>query len=194
LRTVVRALVLAAGASTRMGGAQKLLEELEGEPLVRRAVRAAMESKVESVTVVLGHDAEAVRSVLPSGPTIVVNDAPEEGLSSSLRVGLGSTDAETDGIVVLLGDMPLVEASDVDALIDAWMPGDICVATHRGQRGNPVLWPLELRPEMMAIRGDRGAKTLMASHAPDVREVELGASVTVDIDTPADLEAARGHG
>lgn len=188
-RTV--AVILAAGTSSRMEGSQKLVEALAGEPILSRVAWAGLESKAESVTVVLGHDSALVREVVPDGVHILVNADYRSGLASSLRVGLASLEPATEAAVVLLGDMPFVRSDHIDALIDHWRPGTICVACHRSQRGNPVLWPSELFDEMMGLAGDRGARSLMAAHPEMVLEVQMDEAVTFDVDSPADLERAR---
>jgi molybdenum cofactor cytidylyltransferase len=184
----VAAIVLAAGLSRRMGG-NKLLAEIEGEPLVARCVRAVLASLARPVVVVTGHESERVRAVLAGdGLRFAQNPEPEAGLSASLRVGLASLEPGVEGAVVCLADMPWVSAAHVDALLaafeaDARRP--ICVPTWQGRRGNPVLWPARHFAEIAALSGDRGARALIDAHAAEVCTVPVGdAGVTRDVDTP----------
>ena len=118
------------------------------------------------------------------------------GLSTSLRAGMRAVPKECTGAVVLLGDMPRIEAAHLDAMIAVFAfeaGAAIVVPTYEGQRGNPVLWPAELFGEMLALEGDVGARSLMAKHAQQVREIDLGTdAVLMDIDTPEALARLRG--
>jgi molybdenum cofactor cytidylyltransferase len=192
----IAALVLAAGQSRRMGTRNKLLAEIEGEPMLRRAVEAAMASQANDVTVVTGHEASAVRSALDGlGVAFVHNPDYESGLSTSLAAGIRSLTGrdDIDGAVVLLGDMPGVTARHIDRLIAAFNPGEgraICVPTSQGKRGNPVLWARAFFDEIAEVAGDVGAKHLIGENEELVCEVEFGdAGPLDDIDTPEALSA-----
>ena len=188
----VAAIVLAAGRSSRMGSANKLLAELDGAPLVARAVDAALASRAAPVLVVVGHDAERVRAALGDREvTIVENARFAEGLSSSLRTGVAALPPGVDGAVVLLADMPRVGAHHVDRLIAAFDPRagrTICVPTHRARRGNPVLWGAAFFAEIAGLAGDVGARTLIDRHPAHTALVEMADDAVLrDVDTPAEL-------
>jgi molybdenum cofactor cytidylyltransferase len=191
----VAALVLAAGQSARMGGANKLLAEVDGVPMVLRTVNAALASKAASVTVVLGHEAEKIEALLAGRRIdIVRNPRFAQGMSTSLRAGLAALPAEAEAAVVLLADMPRVSAVHVDRLIDAFeakRPA-IVVPQRDGRRGNPILWPREFFAQMQAVAGDQGARGLLEAHAPRVRTVDMDDdAIHADVDTPADLKELR---
>lgn len=191
----VAALVLAAGRSRRMGGVNKLVEDFGGRALVRHAVEAALESRAAPVTVVTGHMQEAVRAAL-SGLDLRFVHNPEfaQGLSTSLRAGLAALGREADGVLVLLGDMPGVTPRLIDALVAAFAPKEgrlIVVPTYRGKRGNPVLFSMRLRDQLMAVKGDVGARHLIGANAEAVAEVEADETALLDVDTPEALAAAR---
>jgi molybdenum cofactor cytidylyltransferase len=194
-RGPIAALVLAAGQSRRMGGVHKLLEPLGGKPLVRRAAEAALASKADKVVVVTGHRGEDVRAAL-QGLEVEFVDNPDfaEGLSTSLRAGVAALGATTAGVVVCLGDMPDVGPELIDRLIAAFDPAAgrlIAVSAHEGKRGNPVLFAMRFRDELMAVQGDVGARHLIGAHEEAVVEVEAGKAALVDVDTPDALAAAR---
>ncbi|HYF85136.1 molybdopterin-binding/glycosyltransferase family 2 protein [Azospirillum sp.] len=185
----VTALVLAAGRSSRMGPTNKLLAEVNGAPLVARAVDAALASQAANVIVVTGHQGESVARVLSDRPvTFVHNPAFAEGLSSSLRAGLAAVPSESDAVVVCLGDMPRVASAVIDRLIAAYSPLEgraICVPTTHGKQGNPVLWDRAFFTEMAALTGDAGAKRLIGQHADRLCEVPVDdAGILYDVDTP----------
>lgn len=187
----VAALILAAGRSTRMGATNKLLAEVDGIPMVLRAVNAALASRATSVTVVLGHQAERLVPLLEGRPLrIVHNPDPDQGLSSSLRAGLSALPDEADAVLVQLADMPRIRATHLDRLIEAFDPAAprIVVPEYLGQRGNPVLWPRAFIEQMSAIHGDRGARELLERHAGDLRRVVFDDdAVRFDVDTPEAL-------
>jgi molybdenum cofactor cytidylyltransferase len=181
-----------------MGGANKLVLDVEGTALVRRVAESALSASLDPVVVVVGHGAAEVRRALSGLPlTFAENDHPEEGLSSSLRRGLdalSAVDPTPSGALVLLGDMPWVRPADIAALLDAFDPAlgsEICVPVHEGRRGNPVLWGARFFTEMKELRGDVGARELMERHAGSVREVAVdGSGVLTDADTPEAFRAA----
>src|SRR5205814_3315076 len=137
----IAAVVLAAGTSSRMG-LNKLLAEIGGVPMVGHVVDAAVQSTAEPVIVVTGNARDRTKLVF-AGSNVVLVENPDftKGLSSSLKRGLSALPEDCDGAVILLGDMPGVSAALVDKMIAAFNPTEgraICVATHRGKRGNPV--------------------------------------------------------
>ncbi|KON81293.1 molybdopterin-binding/glycosyltransferase family 2 protein [Azoarcus sp. PA01] len=191
----VAALVLAAGRSARMGAANKLLIEVGGVPMVLRAVNAARASCAESVTVVVGHEAEAVGSALAaSGATLVPNPDHAQGMSSSLRHGIAALPDDIDAVIVLLGDMPRITAEHVDRLIAAFDPAApaIVMPEKGGRRGNPILWPREFFAAMAQIAGDQGARSLLEHNAERVKRVAIDDdAIFVDVDRPGDLAQAE---
>jgi molybdenum cofactor cytidylyltransferase len=192
----IAAIVLAAGRSTRMGGANKLLAEVGGKPMVRHVVEAALASRARPVVVVTGHQAAGVAAAL-AGLEVTFVDNPDYavGLSGSLKAGIGAVPVSADAALVLLGDMPQITSVHLDRLVAAFAAEDgaVIVPTHKGRRGNPVLWPRAYFAEMLQLKGDAGAKRLMAAHAGDVREVDLGTdAIFADVDTPEALAELRG--
>jgi molybdenum cofactor cytidylyltransferase len=189
----VAALVLAAGSSRRMAGSNKLLQPVAGVPMVRRAANAALASRSTAVVVVTGFDADAVRESL-AGLDLEFANNPEHasGMASSLRAGLGALPADTDAVVVVLGDMPMVTAAHIDSLIAAFDParGNIVVPVKGDRRGNPILWPRALFAEMQQVQGDVGARELLKIHAERVDRVPCDDdAIFADVDTPDALRA-----
>lgn len=195
----IAAIVLAAGRSSRMGSANKLLAEVDGVPMVRRAVDAALASKARPVIVVTGNEQGKVQAALRGCKVSFVHNASfGEGMSTSLRAGLGALPADIDGALVCLGDMPLVTPAVLDRLIgahDAVEGRGICVPTWNAKRGNPVLWDRRFFSEIGELAGDVGAKHLIGEHADQVVEVAMpDDSILTDIDTPEALAALRQLG
>lgn len=194
----VWALVLAAGQSRRMGEANKLLEPVDGKPMLLHAVDAALAADVAGVTVVTGHDAARVEAALKDRNVAFVHNPDfARGLSSSLKIAAAAAPEDIDAAIVLLGDMPRVSARHVDQLIAAFNPLEgraICAPTWNGKRGNPVIWARGFLDEMAELEGDVGAKSLLALHEDVVAEVEMmDAAVLHDVDTPTALAEIRGE-
>ena len=184
--------LLAAGRSTRFGTSNKLLADLDGEPLVRRTAKALLASRARPLTVVTGHMAAEVTAALKGlDVTIVHNPDYKDGLSASLKVGLKALPSSLDGTIVALGDMPRITGTMVDRLIAGFAPKEgrtIVVPVHGGKRGNPVLFGAELFAEIQAVAGDTGARHIIGQHADEVAEVDLASdAIFIDVDTPEAL-------
>jgi len=192
----IGALLLAAGQSRRMGGPNKLLAAIDGTPMVAHVARRLLASRARPIVAVLGNQADTVDIALGKLPVKRVRN-PEfaAGLSTSLKRGIAALPSDLDGVIVCLGDMPLISGRHLERLIAAFNPLEgraIIVPTRRGKRGNPVLWSRQFFPEMTGLAGDVGAKHLIGEHAEFVAEVEMDdAAVLVDIDTPEALDAFR---
>ncbi|MCI0429280.1 MAG: nucleotidyltransferase family protein [Rhodospirillales bacterium] len=186
------AVVLAAGLSSRMAPANKLLMSLGDRPVIRHAVQTALDAGLDPVIVVVGPDRETLRAALQGLPVrIVGNDDYEEGLASSIRAGVAAIAADIDAAVFLLGDMPLIAARHLRPLLAAFAPAQsrsICIPTYRAKRGNPVLWNAQYFPRLLELSGDQGARVLFHDLTDQIFEVEMpDDAVLVDIDTQAAL-------
>ena len=189
----IAAIVLAAGRSTRMGQLNKLLADIGGKPMVRRVVETALASRAEPVLAVTGHMVSEVASALAGlAVTLVTNPDFATGLASSLKAGIKALPDGSDGALIVLGDMPLIEPDQIDLLLDAYAPDTIVVPTHDARIGNPVLWPARYFPELLQLEGDAGARRLLHVHAERLREVPIATdAIFADIDTPEALAGLR---
>jgi molybdenum cofactor cytidylyltransferase len=162
-------------------------------------VQAALASRARPVVVVTGAEANAVRAALTGLDVVVVhNPAHAEGMSTSLRAGIAAVaerDADVDGALVQLADMPRVTAAHLDALIAAFDPdadATIVVPTCARKRGNPVLWGRRHFAAIGELRGDVGARALLERHPDQVRLLAIDdPAILVDVDTPEALAAVR---
>ena len=192
----IACIVLAAGRSTRMGPNNKLLEPLAGKPVIRHTVEAALASRARPVVVVSGHQSDAVEKAL-SGLDVRFVHNPDfaSGIASSVKAGIAFLAADVDGAIVALGDMPEIEASHLDRMIAAFEPKEgrsIIAPVYQGKRGNPVLWDRRLFPEIEAISGDTGARSVLEANAESVVELDMASpAILLDLDTPDALAAAR---
>jgi molybdenum cofactor cytidylyltransferase len=189
----VAAIILAAGLGSRMGSA-KLLEPLQGRPLIRWAAEAALASRARPVVVVIGHRGDEVAAAL-TGLPLMIERNPDylEGMASSLRVGIARV-TDADAAVVCLGDMPQVTGAHIDHLIAAFEPtsAPIVVPTHQRKRGNPVLWSRRFFAEIAELRGDVGARSLLDRYADQIYLLTLDdPAILMDVDTPQALDLLR---
>ncbi len=200
--TRVGAVILAAGASSRFragGGSDptKLVAQLDGKPIVRRVVEAALAAKARPVVMVTGYARDLVEAAVADLEIgVAFNPEFASGLASSLSVGLSAMPRDGAGAIVLLGDMPRIEPRLIDTLIDAFLARKDALAAvplREGRRGNPVLLGHRLFERAMRLTGDEGARRLIdavsVSELVEVQAPDTG--VTFDIDTPEDLAAAR---
>ncbi|MEX0970195.1 MAG: nucleotidyltransferase family protein [Paracoccaceae bacterium] len=191
----IAVLLLAAGASRRMGGPDKLLEPIAGEPLLCRTARAALASRAGRVIVVLPAPEHARAKVL-GGLNVEICAAADhgEGIGGSLRNGLAMLPASCKAVIVALADMPAVTKAHYNALIDAYEAGDgagIFRATaSNGQAGNPVLFDARHFKDLEALHGDRGARDLFAMRRV-VAVPTPGMGAVQDLDTPQDWRDIR---
>jgi molybdenum cofactor cytidylyltransferase len=186
-------IVLAAGKSTRMHGNNKLLAEIEGTRMIRRVVQAALNSKADEVIVVLGWEEEKIRAALTELPCrIVVNRTYEEGQCSSVKVGLAEISPSTRAVLILPGDVAMVDAHLINMVIEKYDLGGymIVVAAHEGRSGHPILFDKQLFPEIGRINEETfGLKAIVKKHEGEVCLVETGSpNVLKDVDTPEDLK------
>jgi molybdenum cofactor cytidylyltransferase len=177
-----------------MRGGDKLTEEVDGMPLLRRQAMAAVETGCP-VIVVLPPDRPARASALEGvAAHVLVADDAALGMSASLRCGLGA--AAGDGAMVLPADMPELGAPELKVMVDAFhqTPDRILRATSDGTPGHPVIFPADLWPELVAMTGDHGGREVIAAHRDRLRLIPLpGRAALTDLDTPEDWAAWRAR-
>ncbi|MFB6105169.1 MAG: NTP transferase domain-containing protein [Halobacteriaceae archaeon] len=189
---MIAGVLLAAGESTRYAGGNKLLAEVDGDPVVVRAARTLCSAPIEACLAVLGHQAERVGPALADLPIeTTVNPEYEAGQATSVRRGVEwAMDVDADAAVLALGDMPWVTPETYEVVIDAYHDGaEIVVPEYHGDRGNPVLFDATHFPALANVSGDSGGRQLFASH--DVTRIPVeDPGVCRDVDEPADLDGS----
>ncbi len=194
----IAGLMLAAGQSRRMGSANKLLEDLDGKPMLRHSLEALSASQIDGITVVTGHQADRVREAVSDLP-VSFADSPAyaNGLAETVKRGIAALPDSADGVLICLGDMPRVKTETLNRLIAAFDPTEgraICVPVHQGKRGNPVLFARRFFAEIMDLSGDTGAKSLIGAYEDQVAEIAVDdPGVLLDLDTPEALKMAQNQ-
>jgi len=182
--------IIAAGSSSRLGQPKQLLV-LNGEALLQRAIRNAHEAGASPVIVVLGAHREQIQSEVDfSKAGIVVNRGWEEGMASSIRAGVDELQKAPDvpGVLLMLCDQPAVTAEHLGRMISAFRqnPANAIASVYSGKRGIPAIFPREAFPDLLALRGDQGARGLLSAPSRTVTEIALDGG-ELDIDRPEDL-------
>lgn len=193
-RKNIAAIILAAGQSRRMGKENKMLIKIDGKPMVRHSVEAVMQAGINKICVVTGYQSKKLENALDGLKfKLVKNSQYSEGLSSSLKAGVNALPESIEGALVLLGDMPRVNPSHLNLLMEAFNPDEnklICVPTSQGKRGNPVLWHKRFFSSISEVSGDVGARHLIGEYDDYVVDVEMNDNaVILDLDTPGAVQA-----
>ena len=186
---MIRAMILAAGRSRRMG-TQKLLLPFAGRTVIGHIAGQVLAAAVQEILVILGPDGGRIAEAL-SGQraTFVANPDPDGDMLSSVRCGLRAVGPGGDGVLVVLGDQPSITTALVAHMIDAFRAagGGIVLPCYRGRRGHPILFSTTYRQEVLTCHDGVGLRGLLRSHPPEVLELPVaGDSVLSDMDYPED--------
>jgi len=184
----LHAIVLAAGEATRFGSAKQLVR-IGDRPLLSLVAGRAAEVVGHALTVVLGARAAELAPLLRhSAGSLVVNREWRDGLASSIRAGVSRLPSSCDGVMLVLADQACVTADDLRRLAGAWRrePLSVAAALYRGTIGVPAVFPRHLFGELLDLKGDTGARTLLRRHGDRLVKVPME-SAAFDLDTPDDL-------
>lgn len=187
----VAAVIIAAGASSRLGEPKQLLL-VEGETLLGRAIRIATEAGADPVLVILGASRERIEAEMDlSGVRVVGNDGWQEGMASSIRLGIEEVQKQptpAPGVLLTICDQPAVTSEHLARMIETFRehPGCSIASTYSGKRGIPAIFPRNAFADLLALTGDQGARGLLSP--PDRKVIEMPlVGGELDIDRPADL-------
>ncbi len=191
----VSAIVLAAGASRRMGTLKQLMKVGE-RTLLEITLGAVKESAAGETVLVLGHQADVIlKSIRLDGTTkLVVNESYSNGMSASIQAGLRAVVSDSRAALIVLADQPFIQSAVIDRLISEYQNSgaSIILPTYKGFRGNPVLVDRSLFHEMMQISGDIGCRSLFGLHSDKIHKVPVeDIGILIDIDTAEDLARAQ---
>ncbi len=191
----VAGVVMAAGTSTRMGR-NKLLLDLEGEPVVRRTAQRMVAAGLDPVIVVLGHEAALVRQALGDVAAhiqLVVNADYLRGVNSSLKAGIASLPETVGAAVVVLADMPFVTSDMLSALVTQYRASSapLVISDYDGVNAPPMLYDRSLFAELMTMEGEGCGKAVVKRHRAEAMVISWPAAALNDLDVPADYDFVR---
>lgn len=189
-------LLLAAGSSSRMGGRDKLMEEVEGKPLIRTMAERALDTGCDVMITLPPTHAPRQEALRDLDLGICRVEDAAKGMAHSIRAGVACLPAEATAAMILPADMPELDRSDLETMVSTWKqsPADAILrgATQDGRAGHPVIFPKRDFAALTEISGDQGARAILKENADRVRLVRLpGNHALTDLDTPQAWEAWR---
>ena len=191
MRPFVSGLVLAAGASTRLGRPKQLLPFGTTTLLGQVIAEARAASALDEVVVVIGGAATEVRRRVDlAGAKVVENPEFTQGCSSSYRTGLGALDPRAQAVTVLLGDQPGVDRTVIDTVVDEWRRTQdrILLASYRTREGHPLVFARALFDQLVGLQGDKAAWKIVDAHREWIRAVPVDRPHPRDVNTWAEYE------
>lgn len=193
MSTKSHTIILAAGASTRLGQPKQLVN-LAGQPLLERICRAALSVEYQAITVVLGAFSETIKEAIAHLPVrTVINEQWATGMGSSIAAGMSELPEGTDAVLLLLCDQPSVTAAYLAKLWEKWQEKQcLILASDYGEsHGPPAIFDRKLFAELAALQGQAGAKKLMQAYRSQLELVDFPEGA-FDLDTPEDLKRILG--
>jgi molybdenum cofactor cytidylyltransferase len=192
----VAAIVLAAGESRRMGQ-PKLMMPFAGTTIIERTVENVLDSSVDEVILVTGHNAEGIAGLFKGKLVRVVHNVDyRRGMITSIMAGAQAARADMEAILVMPGDQPTVTGATINLVLDAFRNSrkGMAVPVYQGRTGHPAVFSLKYRDELARLH-DQGARGLIYGHPDDVLRIAVDAAeVRIDIDTMLDYTRATGEG
>ena len=183
---IISAILLGAGESKRMG-VDKLSLPWGRKTVLEHCFETLLQSEVQEIVVVLGIRNKGVKNLFQGRKVkVVVNPHSERGMSTSIREGLRAIHPSSPGILIALGDQPLLKTRTINALVRAFDRGEegIIIPSFQGRKGHPVIFHKRYRKELLNLRGDVGGRTIVERHPEDVRVVPIKSEgVVKDVDT-----------
>jgi len=183
---MICAILLAAGQSKRMGNQNKLIKKIKGVPLIEITLNNILESSVEEIIVVTGHQKQIIKKIIKKNKKIkfVFNKHFKSGMSSSIKKGLLNMSKKTEYFFICLGDMPKINRKIYDKIIHHRSNHDIIVPMYKGKRGHPVLFNKKMKEKIMTIKGDSGAKKILDYHKKNSLKIKINnKNILKDLDT-----------
>jgi len=185
-------IILAAGQSKRMREMNKLLIKIDNQTMIEKIVDISLKSSANNTIVVLGYENDILQRILDNKKiTTIVNKEYLKGQSSSLQLGISALPEDCDAALIMLGDMPNINSRLINQLIENYNPNDnksIIIPTYKNKKGNPVLIDREFFPDILSIKGDKGAKDIIKVNKNYIKELpQKNSTIVEDIDTKDDL-------
>jgi molybdenum cofactor cytidylyltransferase len=183
---MISAILLAAGESNRMGQPKQLMP-FDQITIVERTIDNLLNSAVSETILVLGYKDEEIRKTIAGKPIkIAINPDYQQGMSTSIIAGLKQVDKKAQAVIIALGDQPFVNSQTITSLVEAFIANNrgILIPVYQGRRGNPIIFAIKYKSELLNLKGDVGGREIIKRHPDDVLEVAVNCEgVLLDIDT-----------
>ena len=179
---MISAILLGAGQSKRMNGQNKLSKKIQEIPLIKHSVNNILDSLVDELIIVLGYQREIIEKLIDNNKKIkiVFNEKFESGMASSIKTGLNHLSEKTDAFFICLGDMPLVNKDIYNQIIQSRNnKKEIFVPNYNGQQGNPILFSMCMKREIMRIQGDVGGKKILEQNQDKILNLSINNEVII---------------
>jgi len=172
---MISAILLAAGESKRMNGENKLTKNINGEPLIKHAVKNILESSVDELIIVVGHRSDEIRKIININNKIkfIYNNNYKSGMASSIKSGINNLSERTESFLICLADMPMINKEIYNQIIKHSKSKEIVMPTYKSKQGNPILFSISMKDMIMNIEGDNGAKKILENNKEKIFEVEI---------------------
>ena len=172
---MIAAILLAAGQSKRMIDENKLSKKFQNTPLINHSIKNILSSHIDELIIVVGYQKEIIENLIEKNNKIkiIFNKNFKTGMASSIKVGLSLLSKKTEAFFICLGDMPMINKKIYNQLISYKNKKDIIVPTYNGIQGNPVLFPKFMKPSIMSINGDVGAKKILEQNKEKILKVKI---------------------
>ncbi|MFQ5754123.1 MAG: NTP transferase domain-containing protein [bacterium] len=190
----VSAILLAAGMSKRMHLGNKLLLNIKGKSVLRWCVENVLKSAASEIVVVAGKDFPEIKSELNElEVSILRNKNYFLGMSTSIMTGIKALNVNSEGALILLADQPLLSTNTINRFLETFQKrGKKIIAAHFKQFiGNPVLFHRSLFPDLLKLKGDVGARSILKHYPEQIATIEIPEVESFDIDTPVDFEKTK---
>ena len=187
---MIAAIILTAGLSSRTKGSNKLLLNYKGKKIIKHSVKSILNSKINHTVVVLGKNKEKIKKEIPKSKNIsfVYNSNYKQGMASSIIAGINSLPKETTFFFISLADMPEIKSIHYNKMITASKknPKLLIVPFYKSQQANPVLFPIDFKNKLATLKGDRGAKKILAKSK--IKKIIFNSNAFIkDLDTLEDF-------
>ena len=171
---MISAILLAAGESKRMNGENKLTKNINGKPLIKRSVQNILDSSIDEIIIIIGYQSEIIKNIINKNKKIkfIFNNDYKSGMASSIKIGINNLSKKTEAFFICLGDMPMINKKIYNQLIKHKKNKEIIVPTYKNQQGNPVLFSILMKDEIMNIEGDSGAKKILKKNKDKILNLE----------------------
>ena len=189
---MIKAILLAAGQSTRFKGKNKLLKKFKNKPLIHHSLNSIKKSKVNKIVVVLGFQKKSVKKMIKNNKKIlyVINKNFKTGMTSSIKVGLKKINKKDKGFIILQSDMPFIKTSDINKIYNSIKNTKYLVHAlkHKGRIGNPLGFDISVLEKFKKIKGNIGAKYIVKRLKKNTNFIKVSSSkVFKDFDKISDF-------